>query len=107
MIDFTLRNQRMILEAEDNQTAIILFDLVIGYGANKNPLQDLLPTIKKVKEISPDIALICSVTGTENDLQNKHEIIEKLKENGVTVMPSNATAAELAGKIILRINGGK
>ena len=102
MIDFTLRNQRMLIEAEDENTAVILFDLVIGFGANKNPLDDLLPTIKKINK--KDIALICSVTGTENDPQNKIEIIEELKKNGVVVMPSNAKAAELASLIISQKN---
>jgi hypothetical protein len=35
MIDLTLRNQRLINELNDPQTAVVLFDVVLGYGASE------------------------------------------------------------------------
>ena len=100
MIDFDLRNQRMIQEANDPETAILLFDLVLGYGANENPMKDLLPTIQKVHSIAPEIQLLCSVTGTKEDPQDKEQIIEILTKNNVQVLPTNAAASYLSLEMI-------
>ncbi len=104
MMDFDLRNKRFIQEANYEKTAIILFDLVLGYGANDNPLNELLPVIQKIKQTANGISLICSVTGTEQDPQNKSRIIEVLEENEVVVMPSNAAASEIVKLIVEKIN---
>jgi FdrA protein len=37
MLDFRFRNDRIVQEARDPETAVILLDLVLGYGANANP----------------------------------------------------------------------
>lgn len=104
MMDFDLRNKRIIQEAKDKETAIILFDLVLGYGANEDPIKEILPVIKEAKRIAPNIAFICSVTGTDKDPQNKKKVTKILEENDVLVMPSNAVAAEITGLIIKKIN---
>lgn len=104
MMDFDLRNKRIIQEAKDKETAIILFDLVLGYGANLDPISEILPIIKQAQTIASDISFICSVTGTEQDPQNRNEIIKSLEENGIIVMPSNAAAAEVVNLIIRNIN---
>lgn len=103
MMDFDLRNKRIIQEAKDKETAIILFDLVLGYGANADPINEILPIIKKAKRIAPGISFICSVTGTEKDPQNKSKVIEILEKNNILVMPSNAAAAEIVNLIIREI----
>jgi hypothetical protein len=40
--------------------------------------------------------VLASVCGTEKDPQNREEQIEKLKDAGVIVMPSNAQAVKMA-----------
>ncbi|MEA1972033.1 MAG: acyl-CoA synthetase FdrA [Candidatus Cloacimonadota bacterium] len=104
MMDFDLRNKRIIQEAKDNETAIILFDLVLGYGAHIDPIGEILPVLKKSQEIASDISYICSVTGTSGDPQDRKEVISILEENNVLVMPSNASVAEVANLIIKEIN---
>ena len=104
MMDFDLRNKRILQEAKDKKTAIILFDLVLGYGANDDPIKEILPIIKEAQIIAPDISFICSVTGTKKDPQNRGETIKSLEENGIIVMPSNAAAAEIVNLIIKKIN---
>ncbi len=50
MIDFSMRNRRMRQEAEDPETALILLDLVLGYGANKEPLAEIIPVIRACRK---------------------------------------------------------
>jgi FdrA protein len=100
MIDFSLRNKKIVEEASDPEVAVILLDVVLGYGSNMNPASELVPAINKAKEISPDITIICSITGTENDPQNRAEVKRQLENAGVQVMQSNAAASKLAAYII-------
>ena len=102
MIDFSLRNRRIIEEARDPETAVILLDVVLGYGAHLSPSSELVPIIKKAKEISANISFICSVTGTEKDPQKRSKVIEELEKAGFIVAESNAAACILAGKTILK-----
>ena len=104
MMDFDLRNKRILQEAKDKETAIILFDFVLGYGANINPISEILPIIIEAQRIAPGISFICSVTGTGQDPQNKNKVIEILEKNNVLVMPSNAAAVEIVNLIIKEIS---
>jgi len=104
MMDFDLRNKRIIQEAKDKETAVLLFDLVLGFGANADPLSEILPVILEAKKITPDLSFICSVTGTEQDPQNRKNVIDTLEKNSVLVMPSNAAAAEIVSLILREIN---
>jgi FdrA protein len=101
MIDFSLRKKRIVLEAGDPETAVILLDIVLGYGANMNPLEEILPAIKEARDKARDrnISFVCSVTGTEDDPQNRSAILRGLRESGIIVEESNAAACKLAGII--------
>jgi FdrA protein len=107
MIDFSTRNRRIIQEAEDKETAVILLDLVLGYGANMNPLPEILPAIKqasqKARDDGREIPIICSVTGTDEDPQNRTRVKETLENAGVIVCRSNAEASKLCKQIIKMI----
>lgn len=50
MIDPSLRAERVIQEASDPETAVILVDCVIGYGSHEDPAQDLSDAIYTAKE---------------------------------------------------------
>jgi FdrA protein len=107
MIDYTLRNNRIVEEASDPETAVILLDLVLGYGSNPEPLKDILPAIKQAqqsaKKRNRHIAIVCSVTGTDADPQNRSIVAKGLEEAGVIVMKSNAAASLFAGGIIAQL----
>jgi len=105
MIDPTEKNKRILQEILDPDAAVILFDLVIGYGSHPDPASEIAQTITKAREIKGDlgIALIASVCGTEEDTPSRSDQISKLHSAGVIVMPSNAHAAKLAGDVIMRI----
>jgi succinyl-CoA synthetase alpha subunit len=103
MIDFSLRNGRILEEAQDPEVAVILLDLVLGYGAHKQPAEELGTFIREAKAAANlegrHLSVVCSITGTDNDPQNKKHVEQALKEAGALVMPSNAAACEFAGYI--------
>ncbi len=104
MIDFSLRNKRILQEAMDKEVAIILFDVVLGYGAHLAPATELEPAIKQAMEISPHLKFICAVTGTPLDPQNREKVCQSLVNMGVIVMPSNAAACKLSSLILKGIH---
>ncbi len=103
MIDFSMRNKGLIESAADTGAAVILFDIVLGYGAHENPPAEIIPAIEKAKEIASSggrhLALVSSVTGTDKDPQNRSHAVAALERAGVHVAESNAAACRLAGFI--------
>ena len=91
-------------EITDDKVAVILLDVVLGYGSHPDPASELVPVIMKAKEIRRDILFIGSVTGTDQDPQNRKDVIHQLENAGMVVMPSNVAASELAGQIIHKIS---
>lgn len=96
MIDPSLRTQRIIRDAKDETTKIILFDCVIGYGAHENPAEQIVDAINRVTVFRPDILFIGSVTGTESDPQTRSLQVQALKMAGAIVLPTNIQAAHFA-----------
>jgi FdrA protein len=103
MIDYSLRNRRILVEAADPETAVILLDVVLGYGAHPDPAAELSSV---VRQASRKVSVVCSVTGTNQDPQNRGRVEAALRKAGAVVMPSNAAACNLAGQII-RYREGK
>ena len=102
MIDPTLRDERVRAEMLDPETAVVLFDLVLGYGASSEPAQGLIATLAQVRAEAPgrDLPLlIAHVCGTEADPQNRSRQIDALREAGVLVAGCNAEAALWASRV--------
>ena len=97
MIDYSLRNRRILEEAADPGTAVILLDVVLGYGAHPDPAAELAPVIRKAAQ---KVSVVCSITGTDQDPQNRSRVKAALQKAGAIVMPSNAAACNMAGAII-------
>lgn len=104
MIEPSLRVPRFLQEARDPQVAVLLIDVVLGYGSHSDPAGVILPAIEEAKRIAAadgrHIEIIAYVCGSENEKQNKAEQIEKLARAGVTIADSNAEAAKLAALIV-------
>jgi len=100
MIDFSLRNKLIVSEAKKPEVSVLLLDLVLGYGANLRPLEDLLPSIVEAFIQNRELSIVTSVTGTETDPQARFKVVKGLEAAGVIVMPSNAGACRLAGEIV-------
>jgi hypothetical protein len=102
MIDPTLRNQRILAELNDPQTAVVLFDLVLGYGASTEPARELLQLIEhaRLQAAGTDLpVLISHVCGTEADPQVRSRQVDTLREAGVLVAGCNAQAALWASHV--------
>ena len=103
MIDPSLRNRRIIQEAHDPSTAVILLDIVLGYGAHPDPAGAAVEAIREAQQITEEaerhIVFVASVCGTEADPQTLSQQEAKLRDAGVIVLPDNAAAARLAGLV--------
>ncbi len=103
MIDPALRNARLLSEALDPRTAVLLFDIVLGYGASSEPCSALLPVIEEIQRIEAagqrHIVLLAHVCGTDADPQDRAQQIALLQHAGVVVADSNIEAARLAAFI--------
>ncbi len=104
MIDQTERKKRFLTEINDPETAIILIDFVLGYGAHEDPIGDMEEAFTVWKALDRKIPIVAHVCGTELDPQDYLTSIQKLKNSGIIVMPSNAQAARLAALIITGLN---
>ena len=106
MMDPAQRNERIVEEAKDPETAIILLDLVIGFGSHEDPAGSMVPFVEKAREVAEAegryIPIIASVCGTEEDPQVLSVQEKTLRDAGITVLPSNSQAARLAGLILTK-----
>jgi FdrA protein len=104
MIDNDLRIRRMLQEAGDPEVAVLLLDVVLGYGAHPDPAGELATAIQRARRLASDdgrgLILIASVTGTEEDPQRLSAQVQALERAGVIVCLSNAAAARLAAAIV-------
>ncbi len=104
MIDNDLRVRRILQEARDPEVAVLMLDVVIGYGAHPDPAAVLGKAVKQAKALAAEegreLIVVASVCGTEDDPQSLSRTTETLKMAGVEVLKSNAMAARLTGMIV-------
>lgn len=109
MIDTRQRVERIKREAKDKEVAVILLDVVLGYGCHENPAEVLVAAIKEAKIYAEQdgryISFVASICGTDHDPQSRELQEEILQEGGVLVMPSNAQAARLASLLVSKGDG--
>jgi hypothetical protein len=101
MIDQRLRLERIAQEFNDPETAVILLDVVLGYGAHPDPATGLAETISEVRRGGNGAVFVASVCGTSGDPQNLTKQETVLQEAGILLAPSNAAAARLAAGIVM------
>jgi len=104
MIDFRLRNERIVAAAREPVTAVILLDVVLGYGAHPDPAEALVPAVEQARAVALEagraLAVVAFVCGTVTDPQDLARQESKLAAAGVTLAPSNAEAARLAAMLV-------
>ena len=109
MLDNTLRLQRLAQEAGDPTVALILLDVVLGYGAHPDPAGELAPAIAKAraraKAAGRELEVVAVVVGTDEDPQNLTAQIEQLKAVGARVETSNQAAASYVGQRLQTLGG--
>ena len=52
----------------DPEAAVILLDVILGYGSNPDPASELFEVIR---EASKTVTVIVSITGTDQDPQDR------------------------------------
>ncbi len=97
MIDYSIRKQRIADETDDPETAVILLDVVLGYGSHPDPSAELADVIA---DASDKVIVICSVTGTDQDPQNRSVVLKELTDAGAVVTRTNAAACKEAGYVV-------
>ena len=109
MIDPSLRDARVRAEADDPSTAVVLFDVVLGYGSADDPIGKLLPVIgsarARARSEGRNVVFIAHVCGTDLDHQNRDKVIAGLTSAGVLVAGSNAEAATWAAAVVAARGG--
>ncbi|WP_047984231.1 acyl-CoA synthetase FdrA [Ornithinibacillus californiensis] len=112
MIDPDTRVNFMEKAADDESTAVVLFDVVLGYGSHSDMAGALLPSIQRIKSNveakGRNVYFVATVCGTEQDPQDYQDQRQKLEQAGVIVRDSNNQAVRTALSIIgLTVNDVK
>lgn len=109
MIDPSQKDARIRAEVDDPSTAVVLFDVVLGYGSADDPAAELISIIgtskAKARAQGRTVAFIGYVCGTDLDPQNRAAIVAALKSAGVLVASSNAEAAVWSATLIAEREG--
>lgn len=104
MIDARLRRERIAAEGRDPEVAVVLFDVILGYGAAADPAGDLVDAVAAAREEAAragrHLAFVASVTGTEADPQGLSRQRVTLERAGVIVLPTTARAARAAASLV-------
>jgi FdrA protein len=103
MIDYRLRTERIVKEAEDPETAVILLDVVLGFGSHMDPSSELVPAVNRARTSASAqgraIVFVGQICGTAADPQDFARQARALSDAGVLLAESNAQAVRLAAGI--------
>ncbi len=106
MIDYELRKESLLRESEDPEVAVILMDVVLGYGSHPNPARELEEVIrlakKKAEAAGRYLSIVAEVCGVDGDPQGFQDQVKTLDGMGVLVAPSNSSAVRAAFMISRR-----
>jgi FdrA protein len=104
MLDNDPRIRRLLQEAADPEVAVVVLDIVMGYGAHSDPASELGPAIREARAKAAgegrQLIVVASVTGTEEDPQMLSRQVRMLEQAGAVVCSCNAAAARLTGFIV-------
>ncbi len=108
MMDNEMRIRRLMEEARDPSVAVIMLDVVIGYGSHPDPASELAPAIAKAKDMAQKdgryLEVVVVATGTDKDPQNLDRQIEQLRAVDAWVSSSNEEVVGYAGSILRALN---
>jgi FdrA protein len=110
MIDYGMRIERLLKEADDPTVACIVLDVVLGYGSHPNPAEVLAPAIRRAKSDArakgQELPVICFVCGTDNDPQGLATQTTMLADAGAEIVSGSTSAALSAQAIASRMAVG-
>ncbi len=100
MIDPESRAEMILRFAVDEDTGVVLFDLILGRGSAQDPAGPLARAVKETRIQAKYPVFVASVVGTADDPQAMSEQVRILEDAGVVVLPSNAQATRFAAALI-------
>lgn len=104
VMDPSILNDRLLQEGTDPETAVLLFDLLLGYGVHEDPVGTFADTLRQIRKVTEAegryVSMVASICGTDLDPQNYADQKKRLEDLGVIVLESNGQAAMLAGLIV-------
>ena len=107
MIDNSLRIERLKQEAADREVAIILLDVVLGYGAHPDPAAELAPAISEArasaKKGGRELEFVVIIVGTDEDPQELASQEKRLKAAGGHVETNAGAACTHIGQRLLSL----
>ncbi|WP_241038069.1 FdrA family protein [Blastococcus litoris] len=95
MIDPTLRLEAISNLAARREPAVLLLDVVLGYGADPDPAHSLVPALTAARRAGT-LPVVIALIGTEADPQGWSRQADALAEAGAAVFASNAAATRYA-----------
>ncbi|PKO05352.1 MAG: hypothetical protein CVU41_11995 [Chloroflexi bacterium HGW-Chloroflexi-3] len=108
MMDNEMRIRRLLEESKDPEVAVIMLDVVIGYGSHPDPASELGPAVAKAKAEAEKagryLEVVVVATGTDEDPQNLDNQIAQMRAAGAWVSSSNEEVIRYAGSILRALN---
>jgi FdrA protein len=95
MIDPTLRLEAISNLAARREPAVLLMDVVLGYGADPDPAYSLVPALTAARRAGP-LPVVVALVGTEGDPQGWSRQADALAAAGAAVFASNSAATRYA-----------
>lgn len=104
MLDNDLRIRRLYQEADDPEVAVVLMDVVLGYGAHPDPASELAPAIAEARRQAAaagrHLEVIVAVVGTDEDPQNLESQLAAFRNAGAWVTTDHVQAVYRAGRLV-------
>ena len=98
-----IKMERLLEELLDPEVAVILTDIILGFGVAPNQATLLVRTLDKAARLtsgrSRSIRVVTTVCGTEQDIPSRSSQIAILRQAGIIVLGNNVEAAEYAARL--------
>ncbi|MFC0178945.1 hypothetical protein [Thorsellia kenyensis] len=100
-----LRMEHLVNTLLDEDVAVVIADLVIGFGAAEGQAEAFVKALERAKKLSKgksdEKIVVVSVCGTEKDIPARQTVANQLADAGVRVFESNAIAATWACRVVV------
>ncbi|PYM53554.1 MAG: hypothetical protein DMD79_26215 [Candidatus Rokuibacteriota bacterium] len=104
MLDPDARAAHVRAAGQAEGVAVLLLDIVLGWGAHPDPAGALAADIRRAREAARGqgrvLPVVASVVGTGGDPQGLASQVQALEAAGAVVLPSNAEAARFAALLV-------
>jgi hypothetical protein len=104
MIEPMIRLDRILLEAKNPETSVILLDFELGLGSHEDPVGVTMDTILEARKLAEkdgrSITFVAYVCGTDKDSQGLEKSEKQLSNHGIIVAKTNAHAAMISAAIV-------